>query len=73
LKQVIKLAVAYQSQADAIIYADADVMLVDDFDAQSYWQGAALRFFETSRGPVMRSSRRYKNWYQSGSRMLDLG
>jgi hypothetical protein len=73
LQQVVKLAVAYQSQADAIIFADADVIFVDKFDAQSYWQGNALRFFETRRGPFMRSSRRYKNWYQSGSRMLGLG
>jgi hypothetical protein len=73
LQQVVKLAVAFQSRADAIIYADADVMFVDKFDAQSYWQGNALRFFETNRGPFMYSSRRYKNWYQSGSRMLDLG
>ena len=51
---------AYQSQADAIIYADADVMFIDDYDAQSYRQSDALRLFETVRGPTMRTDRRYK-------------
>jgi hypothetical protein len=73
LQQVVKLAVAYQSQADAIIYADADVMFIDDFDAHSYWQGDALRLFETMRGPSMRTDRRYKNWYKSASDLMSLG
>jgi hypothetical protein len=73
LQQVVKLAVAYQSQADAIIYADADVMFIDDYDAHSYWQGDTLRLFETMRGPTMRTDRRYKNWYKSASDLMSLG
>ena len=73
MQQVVKLAVAYQSQADAIIYADADVMFIDDYDAHSYWQGDTLRLFETMRGLTMRTDRRYKNWYKSASDLMSLG
>lgn len=64
LQQVVKLAVAEVIDADALIYADSDVLFVRDWSAHQLWQGDRLRLFREPRVDELLHGRRYKNWYR---------
>lgn len=72
LQQVVKLAYAYNSDADAVVFADSDVMFVDDFDCARLWNGKALRFFRAQRRLHQYTDNRHVNWYDHGVRVLGL-
>lgn len=67
LQQVVKLAVAEVIDADAFVFADADVFFVRSWDAQSLWQHGNLRLFRASRGGELLTSWRYRNWYRAAA------
>lgn len=73
LQQIIKLAVARESNADAVVFADSDLMFIRNLDLNDLWHGDQLKFYRRMRGPVQYSNKRYKNWYEFGCRSFQLG
>jgi len=73
LQQIIKLAVAKGSQADAVIFADSDLIFVRNLSLNDLWSGNQLRLFRTERQPNLYSDKRYKNWYGFSCKALALG
>ena len=73
LQQIMKLAIARDSNADAVIFADSDLMFIKELDMDDLWQGGQLRFFRTERRQHLYKDQRYQNWYGFGCSVLDLG
>lgn len=73
LQQIIKLAVAKQSHADAVIFADSDLMFINPLDLNNLWRHGQLRLYRTERRPHLYKNPRYRNWYGFSCRSFDLG
>lgn len=73
LQQIIKLAVAKDCGADAVVFADSDLMFIRPLDLNELWCNSRLRLFQNQRGPFMYRNRRYQNWYGFGCDALNLG
>lgn len=72
LQQIMKIAVAKEAKADAVVFADSDIMFIRNFDLNDLWSGNNLRLFRANRGPNLYSDKRYKNWYEFGCNALNL-
>jgi hypothetical protein len=72
LQQVVKLAIAEQCDADALLFADSDMVFIRPFSPDDIRRGDKLRHYRAQRGPRMYSDRRYRNWYRVAASIAGL-
>jgi len=72
LQQVIKLAFAQQSKADAVVFADSDLVFIKPFNLNSLWRSNQLRLWRQPRGPKQYRCQRYQNWYNFAAKVLEV-
>jgi len=72
LQQVMKLAIAEYYDAEALVFADSDMIFIKPFHPQMLIRDNKLRHYCDRRGPHMRSDRRYQNWYQFAAQVCGI-
>jgi len=72
-QQLCKLAIAESIECDAIVFADSDVEFIRNCDLNDLWKDGKLRLSVRKRGPVMKTDKRYINWFQLSSDLFGLG
>lgn len=72
LQQIIKLAVARESSADAAVFVDSDVLFIKPTDLNDLWVSSKLRLFRCERGPNQYRCKRHQNWYKFACSSLSI-